>query len=142
MSATGRTRSLDLPPTAHSASVARHFVLDTLREWGLDGLTDVAGLVTTEVVTNAVLHARTTVSLRIVREGARQVRIAVRDGSPHPPLRRRSGADSTSGRGIELLELLASSWTVEVTDAGKTVEFCLDEGADPWETAAVTGTEL
>lgn len=135
MSASEEPRSVDLPPTARSASRARHFVLETLRAWGLDGLTDVAALVTTEVVTNAVLHARTTVSLTICRESGSRVSILVRDGSPHPPQRRRPTTDSTSGRGIDLLEQLADSWSVETSPTGKTVQFSLDETVDPWAAA-------
>ncbi len=132
MSPTSDVRSLELPPTARSASEGRHFVLDTLTAWGMDGLADVAALVTTEVVTNAVLHARTAVTLTIQRDGASGVNVAVTDRSRHRPQRRLAEADSTSGRGMELLDLLAASWSVDVTDSGKTVHFWLDGTSDPW----------
>jgi two-component sensor histidine kinase len=132
MSSASGVRTVELPPTARSASEGRHFVVDTLTAWGMDGLVDVAALVTTEVVTNAVLHARTSVRLTIRRDGARGISIAVRDGSQHRPQRRRTDADSTSGRGMELLDLLATSWSVDVSDSGKTVLFSLDGTSDPW----------
>ena len=131
-------RVLRLPPTARSTTQARRFVLGVLADWGLDGLRDTAALLTSEVVTNSVLHARTEIEVTVTRldDG---VRIEVADGSRRAPVRRLQLDEATTGRGVELLEQLAGSWDVAVHPAGKVVRFDLSEHVDPW--AAYTGVE-
>src|SRR3954453_16544802 len=131
-------RVLLLPPTARSTTLARRFVLGVLAEWGLDGLTDTAALLTRELVTTSVLHARTEVEVSVARldDG---VSIEVSDGSQRAPVRRRQYDDATTGRGVELLEQLAGAWDVSVHPAGKKVPFPLSVDQDPW--AAYTGVE-
>ena len=132
------TRSLSLPPTARSTTQARRFVLSALSDWGLDGLRDTAALLTSEVVTNSVLHARTDVEVSISRldDG---VAIEVSDGSRRAPVRRLQLDEATTGRGVELLQQLAGQWDVTLHADGKTVRFTLSESVDPW--AAYTGVE-
>src|SRR6478736_6684260 len=79
-----------LPPEPASARAARVFVRDRFEEWGLLSLLDDAQLAVTELVTNAVLHAGTplTVSLSCTRGF---VEIAVFDGSPVLPATRAPG---------------------------------------------------
>jgi anti-sigma regulatory factor (Ser/Thr protein kinase) len=131
-------RSLRLPPTARSTTQARRFVLATLSEWDLDGLRDTAALLTSEVVTNSVLHARTDIEVTVTRldDG---VAIEVTDGSRRAPVRRMQIDEATTGRGVELLEQLAAQWDVTLGADGKTVRFTLSESVDPW--AAYTGTD-
>jgi anti-sigma regulatory factor (Ser/Thr protein kinase) len=124
--------SLQLPPMAHSASQGRHFVVETLQQWRLDSLVDSAALLSTEVITNAVLHARTPVAVSLERIGDDCVQISVSDGSTFVPRLRQSTADSTNGRGLDLLDRLSASWSVITTSFGKTVQFTLDRGHDPW----------
>src|SRR4051795_9891616 len=102
-------RSLRLPPTARSTTQARRFVLSALSDWGLDILRDTAALLTSELVTNSVLHARTDVevSIRRLDDG---VAIEVSDGSRRSPVRRMQIDEATTGRGVELLEQLAAQW--------------------------------
>jgi anti-sigma regulatory factor (Ser/Thr protein kinase) len=131
-----------LPPTARSVVEARHRVRDTLFQWGLDALTDAAVLLTSELVTNAVLHARTGLVLGLSRtpEG---VRIAVTDGSAvSPAARRRASATATTGRGLLLLERLADAWSTDLTAGGKTVWFTLSSDRDPWGAASATRREV
>jgi anti-sigma regulatory factor (Ser/Thr protein kinase) len=131
-------RVLRLPPTARSTTQARRFIVSALDEWDLDGLRDTAALLTSELVTNSVLHARTEVEISIARldDG---VSIEVKDGSRRSPVRRMQYNEATTGRGVELLEQLAGSWDVTLHTDGKTVRFTLSEKADPW--AAYTGAE-
>jgi anti-sigma regulatory factor (Ser/Thr protein kinase) len=131
-------RVLRLPPTAQSTTHARRFVLSALDAWGLDGLRDTAALLTSELVTNSVLHARTEVEVSVTRLDA-GVSIEVSDGSQRAPVRRMQYFDATTGRGVELLEQLAGAWDVSVHPAGKTVRFTLSVDQDPW--AAYTGVE-
>jgi len=122
---------LDLPPTTDSVPVARRFVRARL----LDGATDIdtATLLVSEVVTNAILHARTTVTLTVeVIDDV--VRIAVRDGSPVQPRIHSFPATSATGRGLRLLDRLAKRWGVyaDPVTGGKVVWF---EVGEPSETA-------
>src|SRR4051812_6465313 len=104
-------QSLGLPATAESASQGRRFVVDTLKAWQLDALTDAAALLASEVITNAVLHARTAFTVTLERISDDCVQIAVSDGSTYVPQRRQSTADSTNGRGIRLLDQLSAAWS-------------------------------
>ena len=131
-------RVLRLPPTARSTTQARRFVVSAIDEWQLEGLRETAALLTSELVTNSVLHARTEVEVSIART-ADGVSIEVKDGSQRSPVRRLQYDEATTGRGVELLEQLAGSWDVTLRDDGKTVRFTLSEVADPW--AAYTGAE-
>ncbi len=138
MSRTER-ESRELPAIAHSASQGRHFVVAALQRWRMDALIDSAALLSTEVITNAVLHARTPLTVSVELVGDSCVQISVSDGSPFVPQRRQASADSTNGRGIDLLDRLSSSWSVVSTTLGKTVQFTLDSSQDPW--AAFEGTD-
>ena len=120
-----------MPPTARSVPQARQHVTATLRRWHLDNLVETARLLTSELVTNAVLHARTAMTLTMEQtEGG--VRIAVTDGSPVPPALRRHSVTATTGRGLRLLDQLADAWSVDDSNGGKTVWFTLSAGSDPW----------
>jgi anti-sigma regulatory factor (Ser/Thr protein kinase) len=119
---------LDLPPTTDSVPVARRFVRARLVDRATD--VDTATLLVSEVVTNAILHARTTVTVTV--EVADQlVRIAVRDGSPVQPRVHSFSATSATGRGLRLLDRLAKRWGVyaDPTTGGKVVWFEVGEPA-------------
>ena len=128
---TEETLSCVLPATARSVTAARRFVTDTLNKWGREELADTAALLTSEVVTNAVLHARTSmdVVVRLLSDG---VAVEVSDGSRLSPHGRQPTLESTTGRGLELLDRLASAWEVKILPSGKTVRFILKDGVDPW----------
>jgi anti-sigma regulatory factor (Ser/Thr protein kinase) len=121
--------SLDLAPTPASVGEARRFTVETLRRWGREDLSGSGALLVTELVTNAILHARTRISLVIERR-ADSVRVEVRDGSPIRPALRDHGLDATTGRGLALVAKLAESWGVDVDGAGKVVWAQLAEGWD------------
>lgn len=112
--------TLDLAPNPASVGEARRFAVDTLRRWGRDDLTTSGALLVTELVTNAILHARTMVRV-ILERGADFVRVEMRDGSPIRPALRNHGLDATTGRGLALVSKLADSWGVDVDEAGKVV---------------------
>ena len=117
-----------LPPDAGSARRARSLVAEVLEDAGFHDLADVALLLVSEMVTNAVLHAATEVELLVVVEEDR-LRIEVRDGSPVLPGVRHYDEAATTGRGMGLVELLATTWGVEPQAAGKTVWCTLRRGA-------------
>ena len=114
-----------LAPTPTAAAAARAFVREVCQYWQLAlpdaTVSDRAVLLANELVTNAVLHARTEVRLRLELRGER-LHIAVRDGSPRllrPMTHDRQGE---GGRGLWLVERLARAWGVHPhRDGGKTV---------------------
>ena len=127
-------------PELTAAAAARRFVRDTLRLWDLtgrsacqDALVDDAVLLTSELVTNAVLHAGTPVQVTCRLLGDRPdaaVEIAVLDRRPaqlHPdvPHTAAEAAERTSGRGLQLPSELASVWGVTYAHAAKAVWFRL-----------------
>ena len=116
---------LALPPVPASAARARQFVDDTLRGWGCDGFVDVARLLVSELATNAVLHARTDMTL-VVAVTRGELRVEVHDGSVAPPVQRNYEDEAMTGRGLGLLEQMADRWGVEHGGDGKAVWFELD----------------
>ncbi|NHC15386.1 SpoIIE family protein phosphatase [Motilibacter deserti] len=86
---------------------------------------EVAALLVSEVVTNAVVHARTSAGLRIELADDR-ARIEVGDASPLAPVRREADSDELGGRGLLLLDRLAAAWGVEQSAEGKVVWFEVD----------------
>ncbi|WP_380172707.1 ATP-binding protein [Kineococcus sp. DHX-1] len=123
MSFTDWSRETTLAPVPLSSRAARHFVADWCIGEGVIGdVVDTLLLLTAEVVTNAVLHGRSDVHLRVGRVGSR-VRIAVGDENTRLPMRRESDPEALNGRGIALVEALADAHGVEVDPLGKTVWF-------------------
>jgi anti-sigma regulatory factor (Ser/Thr protein kinase) len=107
-------------PDPTNVAYARHFVGGALAGFGLDP-SDVC-LLTSEVVTNAILHARTKFIVT-VKWSEQRVRVEVLDLSPRMPLQNPDLADSISGRGLALVEGLAQAWGVDSTPSEKTVWF-------------------
>jgi anti-sigma regulatory factor (Ser/Thr protein kinase) len=96
-----------------------------LHSWDLDRIAEVAELLTDELVSNVVRHVGAPMLLRITR-GPTAVRIEVDDPSSIVPVQQDPDPMEDHGRGIFLVETLASSWGVEVRDDGKTVWFEID----------------
>lgn len=115
-----RSARLSLPPKATSPARARRFVVDTLAEWDADGGDDLV-LVVSELVTNALLHARTPMSVTLEEDEPGVVRLAVSDGSAQVPQERHFSLESGTGRGLRLLRSIALEWGVEQRPSGKTV---------------------
>jgi hypothetical protein len=104
----------------HAPWQARRFVTDVLRRWRLDELVDPARLIVTELATNAVVHARSGFTVSLNHEGP-VVRIAVGDGAASVPQRAPGGACGSRGRGIPIIEAMASRWGHLALDRGKLV---------------------
>lgn len=113
------------PGERGDAALARRLVRTAVSDAGLADLSDVAVLLTSELVTNAVLHARSRVTVR-VEVGDGVLRVEVEDGSPVLPTRKRYSDASATGRGVLLVEALARRWGVEELPTGKRVWFVLD----------------
>ena len=116
-----------------SAASARRFVDETLHRWNCDELFDVVGLLTSELVTNAILHAHSEIELNVTLTHD-VIRIDVADHSDDLPAIRTAAEEDTSGRGLGLVEALATSWGVDERPGGKSVWFELprpDRSAPP-----------
>lgn len=111
-----------LPPETRSAGVARRFVAAALETWGCTELADTVLLLVSEVVTNAILYARSESEL-VLRFSGGVLRVEVADESAQMPTKKRYADDAATGRGLVLVENLADSWGTEAADGGKTVWF-------------------
>ncbi|WP_210593956.1 SpoIIE family protein phosphatase [Streptomyces sp. GESEQ-35] len=112
----------------------RHFLQGLLPEWGLAALLDDLELLITEVVTNALIHADTEVDVRL-RGYPDHLRVEVRDSDPRPPVLLANlgpgevgDAEAESGRGMLIVDALASSWGSSPAGRGKTTWFELAVG--------------
>ncbi|MGH3368279.1 MAG: ATP-binding protein, partial [Nocardioidaceae bacterium] len=106
-------RTVRLAPQPSQVSVARAFVTQTLRSWGLSDASGAAVLVVSELVTNSVLHAVSALDVS-VSTAQGQVRVAVRDhggGAPreHPVERLQ---EHEGGRGLQVVSALTRGWGV------------------------------
>lgn len=113
---------LELPPRPASAAEARRFVARALGE-ASPRVREVGILLTSELVTNALLYAQGRIVVEITSAGDRY-RVGVRDGSQQEVRPKRVGVEATSGRGLALVEQLAESWGVEMFEGdGKMIWF-------------------
>ncbi|MCU1483639.1 MAG: domain S-box protein [Actinomycetia bacterium] len=123
--ATATTAGADLPADVGAPTFGRRFVVAALAALGLDQHAEIAALLASELVTNALVHA--TGPFRISVEpldGA--VRIVVTDGSEQEPVVQAPDTERPGGRGVYLVDALASRWGVQRMTGGKAVWFELD----------------
>lgn len=122
--ATDECSDLTLPPAASSPRAARQFLGDTLRLAHVTGaVVDLAVLLTSELVTNAVRYGRGLVRLR-VRTGPPSVRVEVHDDNPSlPTLGPGDDEAAEGGRGLQLVDSLATRWGADP---------CPPDGKDVW----------
>lgn len=113
-------RARTLRPRAESARLARQIVLSACTDAAAEELCFDALLVGTELVTNAVNHARTALGLT-VRAWPATVRIEVCDRLPERPALRPADVSSPNGRGLAIMTALCSAWGVDPTAKGKRV---------------------
>lgn len=112
-------------PEMENVSRARKFAAEHTSSVGSGDAADVVELLVSELVTNAILHAGTEVTLQLSYDDG-VLRVEVRDALPGKGVRRRHfGTAATTGRGLELIEALATEWGVEAGAHGKTVWFTL-----------------
>lgn len=106
----------------------RSALRELLRSWGRPGRSEIAELLTSELVTNALVHTdRDAILTATVRPG--RLRVEVRDFvGRRPKLNVPSADDSTHGRGLMLVQSLADAWGVRAHGVGKVVWFELDGG--------------
>ncbi|MCX3287708.1 ATP-binding protein [Streptomyces sp. NEAU-H22] len=108
---------------------ARRALRELLGQWGKHGQSDVAELLTSELVTNAIVHTEHDAVLTAT-VGPHGLRVEVRDFvARRPRLRVPVADDGTNGRGLLLVQSLADSWGVRPHGVGKAVWFELEAEA-------------
>lgn len=118
----------ELPARPTSPGEARRFVGRVLRDHGFatGEVVEAAVLLTSELVTNAVLHAAGTINVDVDLD-LTALRVEVADNSDERPAPRDATPEDTFGRGLHLVEAMARAWGVEqARDDGKVVWFELD----------------
>jgi len=131
---------LGLEPVPRSAAQARRFVRSHAPDLPAETL-DSLELMTSELVTNAVLHARTALHVEVL-VASRSLVVGVHDQDLATPLQD-PYAHREGGWGLGLVEVLAHSWsTVRHPEGGKTVWFRLLRGqAPPVDSGAAARTD-
>ncbi|HEU4915074.1 MAG TPA: ATP-binding protein [Acidimicrobiia bacterium] len=106
-------------PEPKSVSHARQFVLAD--GWAEDDRSRLRlATVISELVTNVILHARTSFVVSVRNHGD-SIRVEVTDLSEDMPEKRSYGVLSVTGRGLHVVEAFADSWGFSPNSAGKTV---------------------
>ena len=124
-----RVRTLDVGDDTRAVAAARRTIVELLELWHLSDLRSDAELMVSELVTNAVLHGRSAVTLTVaVADGVLEV--GVTDRSPIlPSPRTRESGDAAwraeGGRGLRMVDRLADEWGVAGLSDGKQVWFRL-----------------
>jgi anti-sigma regulatory factor (Ser/Thr protein kinase) len=118
-----------LAPGPRGAAQARRWVADVCVELGRDDLRENAELAMSEVVTNAILHGKEPVTVRL--RGTRDhPRVEVRDASVEPPTVTTDDPIPdfvqelpTFGRGLAIVASFSEAWGAERDGQGKLVWF-------------------
>lgn len=118
--------SFALPPAPTSPREARVRAARELEEWGDADARHAVLLLISELVTNAVIHARSTVTVDLDVTDEGPVLVRVHDESTIRPTARGPQSDVPGGRGMHLLESLAARWGVEASGSGKSIWFEVD----------------
>ncbi len=111
---------VELPQEVIAVREARTIVRGLLEQWGHGDLIEDASLVVTELVANAVAHARSTCHLAVTRSTS-GVRIEVQDGGEGTPEPQPPSETSEGGRGLLIIAALSTAWGIEEAPNGKTV---------------------
>lgn len=116
--------SIELPSTLAAPSIARTFVAAHACPQHHLPPTDDAALLTSEAITNSVLHGGPPIVLALDC-GETVSEIRVRDGGDACPGLRVPNLEDSHGRGLLLIDLLSEAWGVELNDHGKELWFML-----------------
>ncbi|HET9692166.1 MAG TPA: ATP-binding protein [Acidimicrobiales bacterium] len=120
--------SIALQPSPTAAADARRFVRRALgrlpaapRPPGAVWLGDDLLVAANELITNAIVHARTEFTLTVACDAAGIVRVSVTDYNTRRPDAHDVPRDATSGRGLSMIAGLGLRWGIDAVDGGKVV---------------------
>ncbi|GAA3054351.1 ATP-binding protein [Streptomyces glomeratus] len=121
----GNSAEWTFPADPGAARAARAAVRGQLRVWALDEIGDIAALLVSELVTNALRHATGPIGVRLVPSDgtAPYLLVEVSDTLPDPPRARAAEPDAEDGRGLQLVARSSRRWGTRPADTGKTVWF-------------------
>ena len=108
-----------------AASEARSQVRAAIRAWEIPVEEDVAVLLTSELVTNAIRYEAGETVMLVISCACGRFRVDVHDTSCFVPIPVNGPADAEAGRGLMLVSSLSSQWGFYPTPAGKAVYFTL-----------------
>ena len=128
-----RWRLPAIAPGPEQVTYVRHQARLVLRLWRLTDLIAAVEVLVSELATNAVRHARTVFTVAASWDG-QTLRVEVSDASPLAPRPQLAvHPDGEGGRGLLLVDAIASSWGVDLNPEGKTVWFTISPGSKlPW----------
>lgn len=101
-------------------SVARRFVAEHLLADGQFDLVDGARLAASELVSNAIEHTDSDVTVGL-RRTSTGVRVLVGDTSPEPPVLLPDAVNLAPGRGLRMIDVIADAWGYDLVPGGKIV---------------------
>jgi anti-sigma regulatory factor (Ser/Thr protein kinase) len=114
---------LDLEPALTTAWRARTFVSEMLEVWDCDDPDEVAILLTSEVVTNAVRHTTESIRLELSLGADGALVVETTDDHPARPFVKPTSTTREGGRGMLMVERLARRWGVRPAGGHKVVWF-------------------
>ncbi len=120
-----RHASWILPRDLSSTPAARRLVRAQLAAWGYGEHSELAELLVSELIANALRHGAGEPVVTLSASGG-VLRCEVADASPALPQVQHMPEEEECGRGLLLVEALSRDWGVERTGAGKAVWFELD----------------
>ena len=116
-------------PGPEQVTYVRHQARLVLQLWRLTDLMAAAEVLISELATNVVRHARTHFTVTVAWDGA-NLRVEVSDASPLTPRPQLTPPDRESGRGLLLVDAIATTWGVDLSPEGKTVWFTISRDAE------------
>lgn len=124
-SALKHPRRLLLKSEPEAAREARRHVDAYIHAWDVAVDPQIATLLTSELVTNAIRHEIGEHVMLVITSGDGQLRIDVHDTSTCGPVPVDAPTESEAGRGLMLVDSLSDDWGFYWTVAGKAVYFVL-----------------
>jgi anti-sigma regulatory factor (Ser/Thr protein kinase) len=113
---------LALPHATDAARRARRHVTELLRESCPGRVIETVVLLTSELVSNAIRHGAPPVQLRIDLTH-HVVRVEIYDSDSAPPVLRNAERADLGGRGLAIVDLMATRWGTQQVPDGKFVWF-------------------
>ncbi|MCG5440421.1 ATP-binding SpoIIE family protein phosphatase, partial [Micromonospora foliorum] len=119
-----RSASMEVPAEPTAPSRVRHWLTGQLTEWQVpESVIGAAVLCTSELTTNALLHAGTAARVEIDLSAERLLVSVADSGTRGTVTRARTDTLSSRGRGLGLIEELSDAWGTDPSVRGSTVWF-------------------